>query len=68
MNPALMTSYHCSMSIIFMMIAVSALVAGGFLAAFIWASKSGQYDDDYTPAIRMLFDDQVKKKTESNKE
>jgi cbb3-type cytochrome oxidase maturation protein len=42
------------------MIIVSALIACGFLAAFIWASKSGQYDDDYTPAVRMLFDDEVK--------
>jgi len=34
------------------------MVAGGFLAAFIWSVKSGQYDDDYTPSVRMLFDDQ----------
>jgi len=33
------------------------MVAGGFLAAFIWAVKSGQYDDKYTPSVRMLFDD-----------
>jgi len=33
------------------------LVAGGFLIAFIWAVRSGQYDDDYTPSVRMLFDD-----------
>ncbi|MCB0520066.1 MAG: cbb3-type cytochrome oxidase assembly protein CcoS [Lewinellaceae bacterium] len=45
------------MKIIFVLIAVSLLVALGFLAAFIWAVKSGQYEDDYTPSIRMLFDD-----------
>lgn len=45
------------MEIIFVLIAISLVVAGGFLAAFIWAVKSGQYDDDYTPAIRILFDD-----------
>jgi cbb3-type cytochrome oxidase maturation protein len=33
------------------------LVAGGFLAAFLWSVKTGQYDDDYTPSVRMLFDD-----------
>jgi cbb3-type cytochrome oxidase maturation protein len=33
------------------------LVATGFLIAFLWSTKSGQYDDDYTPSVRMLFDD-----------
>ena len=45
------------MSVIFFLIGVGILVAGGFLAAFIWAVKSGQYDDDYTPSVRMLFDE-----------
>lgn len=39
-----------------MLIVIGILVAGGFLAAFIWSVKSGQYDDDYTPSVRMLFD------------
>lgn len=51
------------MSVIFFLIGVGILVAGGFLAAFIWAVKSGQYDDDYTPSVRMLFDS---KKSNSN--
>ncbi|MEQ9404067.1 MAG: cbb3-type cytochrome oxidase assembly protein CcoS [Cyclobacteriaceae bacterium] len=45
------------MSVIFILIACSLLLAGGFLGAFLWASKSGQFDDDYTPSIRMLFED-----------
>jgi cbb3-type cytochrome oxidase maturation protein len=45
------------MKIIFLLIAVSLLAALGFLAAFFWAVKSGQYEDDYTPSIRMLLDD-----------
>lgn len=45
------------MNIIFLLIIVSLLVALGFLAAFFWAVKSGQYDDDHTPSVRMLFDD-----------
>jgi cbb3-type cytochrome oxidase maturation protein len=49
------------MNIIFLLIIVSILIAVGFLAAFIWAIRSGQYDDDYTPAIRILFDDKPKK-------
>ncbi|MFT4786617.1 MAG: cbb3-type cytochrome oxidase maturation protein [Cyclobacteriaceae bacterium] len=61
------TMYHCAMNIIFLMIGISALVASGFLIAFIWASQSGQYDDDYTPSIRMLFDDEVKQTEPKNK-
>lgn len=38
-------------------IVVSLLIALGFLAAFIWAIRSNQYDDDYSPSVRILFDD-----------
>jgi cbb3-type cytochrome oxidase maturation protein len=31
-------------------------MAALFLGAFIWSVKSGQYEDDYTPSIRILFD------------
>jgi cbb3-type cytochrome oxidase maturation protein len=31
-------------------------VAGSFLTAFLWSVKNGQFDDDYTPSIRILFD------------
>ncbi|WP_439880114.1 cbb3-type cytochrome oxidase assembly protein CcoS [Pontibacter sp. MBLB2868] len=44
------------MYIIFLMIGISISVAALFLGAFLWAVRSGQYDDDYTPAVRMLFD------------
>ena len=47
------------MYIIFLMIAISVTVAAAFLGAFLWAVRSGQYDDDYTPAVRMLFDNEV---------
>jgi len=52
------------MSVIIFLIILGVLVAGGFLAGFIWAVKSGQYDDTESPAMRMLFDDTkpVKKK------
>jgi cbb3-type cytochrome oxidase maturation protein len=40
----------------FILIGISILVAGSFLIAFLWSVKNGQYDDDYTPSIRMLFD------------
>lgn len=45
------------MSVIVVLIAFSILVAGGFLAAFLWAVRSGQYEDRHTPSIRVLFDD-----------
>ncbi len=45
------------MKAIFLLIILSLIIAAGFLAAFFWAVRSGQYDDDYTPSIRMLFDD-----------
>jgi cbb3-type cytochrome oxidase maturation protein len=44
-------------SVLIVLIFFSILVAGGFLAAFLWSVKTGQYDDDYTPSVRMLFDD-----------
>ncbi|MEO1052639.1 MAG: cbb3-type cytochrome oxidase assembly protein CcoS [Bacteroidota bacterium] len=51
------------MSIIYLLIIVSIVVAIGFLSAFIWAMRSGQFDDTYTPSVRMLFEDKKKKKT-----
>jgi cbb3-type cytochrome oxidase maturation protein len=45
------------MGVIFILIALSLIVALGFLIAFFWAVRSGQYDDGYTPSVRMLFDD-----------
>ena len=45
------------MSVLILLIAFSILIAGGFLFAFIWSVKKGQFDDDYTPSVRILFDD-----------
>ena len=44
------------MSVMFVLIGFSLLVAIGFLIAFLWSVKKGQYDDDYTPSVRILFD------------
>jgi len=46
------------MEVIFILIGFSLVIALGFLASFIWATKTGQYDDNYTPSVRMLFDDE----------
>ena len=48
-----------NMSVIVLLIGVSVLVAAAFLGAFLWSVKNGQMDDDYTPSIRMLFDDEI---------
>lgn len=45
------------MFVISILLVASVCVASGFLIAFLWASRNGQYDDINTPALRMLFDD-----------
>ena len=55
------------MRVIYLLITISIVVAIAFLIAFIKAVKSGQYDDDYTPSVRMLFDDEIVKKENPNK-
>jgi cbb3-type cytochrome oxidase maturation protein len=53
------------MYVIIVLMGASLLVAGGFLLAYLWAVRSGQYDDLYTPSVRMLFDDDISSKTKS---
>ncbi len=45
------------MIVIFILIGFSLIVALIFLFLYIWSVKDGQFDDDYTPSVRMLFDD-----------
>jgi cbb3-type cytochrome oxidase maturation protein len=45
------------MSVLILLISISLIVALGFLFSFIWSVRNGQYDDDYTPSVRMLFDE-----------
>jgi cbb3-type cytochrome oxidase maturation protein len=45
------------MNIFYLLIGVSLFAALIFLGAFIWAVKSGQFEDGYTPSVRILFDD-----------
>ena len=58
------------MSVLILLILASLVVALGFLAAFFWSVRSGQYEDNYTPSVRMLFDDtkpETKKSEEKKK-
>mgnify|MGYP002276820413 CR=1 FL=1 len=58
------------MSVIVLLIIFSLLVAIIFLIAFIWSVKSGQYEDTYSPSVRILFDEKKrsdkKEKTDKN--
>ncbi|WP_428225584.1 cbb3-type cytochrome oxidase assembly protein CcoS [Flavobacterium sp.] len=59
------------MSVIYLLICISIVLAVTFLYVFIRAVRSGQFDDDYTPSVRMLFEDEIKKskpKTNINSE
>lgn len=52
-----------------MLIIASLIIAIIFFILFVKSVKNGQYDDVYTPSVRMLFDDEVvseKSKKESN--
>jgi cbb3-type cytochrome oxidase maturation protein len=49
------------MSVIFLLIPLSILIATGFLMAFLWAVTSGQYEDTNTPSLRVLLDEPSRK-------
>ena len=54
------------MEVIYITIGMSIIVAVFFFAAFLKSLKSGQYDDTYTPSVRMLFDDELVKDSKVN--
>jgi cbb3-type cytochrome oxidase maturation protein len=45
------------MSVILVLVAFSVMLAGGFLVAFFWSVRNGQYDDTYGASVRILFED-----------
>lgn len=48
----------CPMGMIYIMLIVSLCLAVFFLVIFLWATKTGQYDDDYSPSVRILYEDE----------
>ncbi|HLV53521.1 MAG TPA: cbb3-type cytochrome oxidase assembly protein CcoS [Cryomorphaceae bacterium] len=50
------------MEALFLLIGISLAVAVVFLLGFLWAVRSKQYEDDFTPSVRILFEDDVKKR------
>lgn len=51
-----------------LLILISLLLAAGFLLAYLRAARDGQFDDEYTPAVRMLFDEPIPANNEFTKE
>jgi len=49
------------MSVIYVLLSISIVVAVGFFIAFIIAIRNGQFDDSYTPSVRILFEDELVK-------
>ena len=47
------------MGVIYVLLTISLIVAIIFFIAFIVSIRSGQFDDDYTPSVRMLFEDEL---------
>jgi cbb3-type cytochrome oxidase maturation protein len=56
------------MIVIFLLIPLSIVIAAGFLAAFIWAVRTGQYEDTCTPAMRLLLDEPKLKQPDAEHE
>lgn len=48
------------MIITIFLLSVSLIVALIFLVAYLWSVRNGQFDDDYAPAHRIFFDDNIK--------
>ncbi|MEL6926680.1 MAG: cbb3-type cytochrome oxidase assembly protein CcoS [Bacteroidota bacterium] len=56
------------MEILFFLIAVSLMVALGFLIAFFWAVDTGQYEDEYTPSVRILMEEKKQYRLSPNED
>jgi cbb3-type cytochrome oxidase maturation protein len=54
------------MEAMYLLIGVSLIVGTGFLIAFLWAANTKQFDDDYSPSVRMLFGDEVENDINDN--
>jgi cbb3-type cytochrome oxidase maturation protein len=54
------------MSVLIVLIVISLVLAVGFLIAFLWATKSGQFNDSVTPSMRILLEDEIDSKPNPN--
>ncbi len=53
---SILNSQFPIMTIFYLLIGCSIAMALVFLVGFLWSIRSGQYDDTYTPSVRMLFE------------
>lgn len=58
----------CPMEILYLMIICSVSLAVAFLIIFVIGAKRGQFEDDESPAVRILLDDEVKTSDHTNNE
>lgn len=49
------------MSLLYLILPLALLIGAGFVAAFVWATRKGQFDDLETPAMRALFEDPARR-------
>lgn len=56
------------MGIIYLMLTVSLVIAICFLLFFFWATKNGQFDEDYAPSVRILFEEEINKNTNKDQD
>lgn len=56
------------MNVIVLLILASLVLALVFLGGFIWAVKTGQFEDTITPSLRLLADDEPEAKPHRNSE
>jgi len=63
-----LTPEFLDMNMIYMLLAISVFVALIFFVAFIYSVRNGQYDDTYTPSVRMLFEDELVKEGPNDKQ
>lgn len=54
------------MSVLVILLIVSLCISGGFLMAFLWSNKNGQFDDQFSSSNRLLFEDKLKKNKQTN--
>ena len=55
------------MSVIYVLLTISIIIAIIFFTAFIVSVRNGQFDDTYTPSVRMLFEDELVKEKSKKK-
>ncbi len=55
------------MEIIWYLVPSALLIGAGFVGFFIWAVRSGQFEDLETPAVRILFEDKLNNEKEKQK-